>query len=75
MKDDVSLLTNPLSTHFLSAQPSCIEFSSLLSSIFVIGTYQLDESSEFAAGAEAAPPAQSRSGSIEIFRLEDDDTM
>ncbi|MCJ1331520.1 hypothetical protein MMC10_008211 [Thelotrema lepadinum] len=68
-----------LFTTTLSAQPSCIDFSKSLPRIFVIGTYQLDDpptSTQDAAAPEETPsPAQSRSGTLQLFRLEDDDTM
>ena len=60
-----------LSAITISAQPSCIDVSKSLPRIFVIGTYQLDET--------PAPPSnhdtQSRSGTLQLFRLEDDNTV
>ncbi|KAI4153945.1 MAG: hypothetical protein LQ340_002000, partial [Diploschistes diacapsis] len=76
--DNVDVVKS-LSTRFLSAQPSCIDFSKPIPNVFVIGTYQLDEPSAATpdrsdAAEEAPSPQQSRSGSLQLFRLESDNT-
>ena len=64
-------LGKSLTTQILSSQPSCIDFSKLVPDVFAIGTYELDEASAPAAASEdISPPQQSRKGSVQLFRLE-----
>ena len=79
--EDGSERIRSLSAHTLSAQPSCIDFSKQIPNIFVIGTYQLDESGSEDSSIltdetpEPEQPLQSRSGNLLLFRLEEDSTM
>lgn len=47
--------------------PSCIEFCPAESSIFVIGTYQLDDSHPHSSAE--GPTVQPRSGRVEVYRV------
>ena len=53
-------------TKILTGQPTCIEFTKPCQSLFVLGTYELDE-----RGSQGATVGtQKRTGSLQLYRLE-----
>lgn len=66
-------LVTPLSTTFLNAEPSCIEFAPKLLDIFVVGSYTLETQPEESTAGQELPStdgSQKRTGALSIFRLE-----
>lgn len=55
----------------LNAPPSCIEFSTLFSNVFVVGTYVLEQDGHTSTASEARSN-QTRHGQLIYFRLNGD---
>ena len=59
-----------LKTNSLDDQPSCIEFSKAHNSLFVVGSYELDENGE--SGSGSSSEGQMRNGSLQLYQLATD---
>ena len=71
-RDDVPFIKS-IKRVTLNANPSCVEFSLAFPKYFVVGTYELEESSKVVdEGEEAVPRVQQRHGSLSLFSFDED---